>query len=142
MFSGGSSKGGPPFLFIRCLSNPQKCPKIGIMNKLLKLIIFLLVISALLANFYTFFFLKNYNFIVESSCNPEVEVCYGRDCSDSSECPPNNLEIYKVYSISAKDFDKCSDDSCKNECTNGLIMCKEIVCGSSSEDSCIGKSIE
>ncbi|HYF28763.1 MAG TPA: hypothetical protein VEA36_00145, partial [Candidatus Paceibacterota bacterium] len=41
---------------------------------------------------------KEYPFIVEAACDPSVETCFHRACSDTSntgDCPPNALEDYK-----------------------------------------------
>lgn len=42
-------------------------------------------------SFYFFYFKKDYDFIVETSCDNTKEDCFYRDCSIDGECPPNNL---------------------------------------------------
>lgn len=79
---------------------------------------------------------KDYVFVVEASCDPTATTCFVRDCSNPDDCPPNGLTSYKVFQVKAKDFEKCTDDSCQNECLNGTISCTEVKCGESGEDSC------
>ncbi|OHA89530.1 MAG: hypothetical protein A3C70_02675 [Candidatus Zambryskibacteria bacterium RIFCSPHIGHO2_02_FULL_43_14] len=104
-------------------------------TKILFILVSALVLAAIANNFYTFYFQKNYTFTVEASCDQTQQSCFIRDCSDG-ECPPNELEVYRVFTLKAGDFKKCSDDSCLNECTNGLIKCTEIFCGESKDDVC------
>jgi hypothetical protein len=100
------------------------------------------VILVIGVSFYKFFWLKDYDFIVEASCDPSIESCYVRDCSTPGDCPPNELEVYKMYVISAGDFSACKDDSCLIECTNGTIACQEVLCGESEEDECFELTVE
>lgn len=105
------------------------------MNKWLFIVISAMVLAAIANNFYTFYIQKNYSFTVEASCDPSAQSCYLRDCS-TGECPPNELETYRVFDLKAADFARCSDDSCLTECTSGAIKCQEIPCGESADDSC------
>lgn len=73
--------------------------------------------------------------MVEASCDPTESICYYRDCS-TGECPPNELEYYHVYLVGATDFEFCSDESCGNECRDGLIMCEEVACDLEVGDDC------
>lgn len=98
---------------------------------------FLLFVSApILSNLYKYYITQDYFFLVEANCNPENELCFVRDCTNSDECPPNGLSNYKEYYVKAFDFPKCSDNSCENECESGLIVCTRKICGSSAEDLC------
>jgi hypothetical protein len=105
------------------------------MNKWLFTVIAAITIAAIANNFYIFYIKKDYNFTVEASCNSEINTCYVRDCS-TGDCPPNNLQEYRVFSLKAVDFDKCTDDSCLQQCTTSEIQCTEIKCGESLEDTC------
>lgn len=104
------------------------------------LVVWLFILSVIVvgaACFYRYFYTKNYDVRVEASCNPELEDCSYRDCTtDPSECPPNGLAIYKVYTIKAYDFEKCIDNSCKNECESSQIQCEQIACDESEGDIC------
>ena len=104
-------------------------------TKILFIFVSALVLAAIANNFYTFYFQKDYKFIVETPCNSTEQTCFIRDCSDG-ECPPNELERYRTLSINAADFAQCANDSCLNECTNGSIQCKEIFCDESVGDAC------
>jgi len=95
----------------------------------------LLVILTILSTAYIFLVRKDYDFIIEAPCDPALDTCFSRDCSDD-ECPPNGLELYRVFSVRAADFPTCSDNSCLQECMQGSIACTETVCGESDEDIC------
>ena len=94
---------------------------------------FLLLISlscavTILSSFYSLYYKKNYDFIVEVSCDPSLETCFQRDCSNPDDCPPNGLSDFKRYTLKAYDFNKCENEDCTNACLNGLIECKQISC--------------
>ena len=95
----------------------------------------LFVVTAVIATAYIFLVREDYDFVIEAPCDPAEEICFYRDCS-AEECPPNGLENYRVFSVSAKDFPKCSDNSCLPECTDGVIACTETVCSESDGDVC------
>jgi hypothetical protein len=105
------------------------------MNKWLFIIVTVLILTAVANNFYMFYLEKNYNFFVEVPCDSETNNCFVRDCSDG-ECPPNNLEEYRVFDIKASDFGKCEDETCFMECSLREIRCLELMCGDSTEDIC------
>ena len=88
--------------------------------------------------FYTFYIAKDYDFVVEAPCDPSLELCYQRDCSNPSDCPPNELSVYKKYYVRAYDFARCSNNSCVNLCTSEPYRCRAIICGSDPNDSCVG----
>lgn len=88
---------------------------------------------------YIFLVKKDYSFYVEASCDPAFETCFHRDCAEPDSCPPNNLETYKAYEVRAEDFNKCSDNSCVNECAGGTISCQNVYCDSDAGDDCVGQ---
>lgn len=94
------------------------------------------IVAVIIATAHRFLIAKDYDFIVEAPCDPLVDICFARDCSLPDECPPNNLENYRMFNIKAYDFEKCADNSCLNECLSGQIYCQEIFCGDSEEDAC------
>lgn len=94
---------------------------------------FLFVIGTV---FYRYIYTKNYDYLIEASCDPLVENCFFRDCTNTDDCPPNELSIYKQWTIKAYDFPKCADNSCKSECESGQIACISIPCGDSKDDDC------
>ncbi len=87
--------------------------------------------------FYIFYYKKNYDFIVEVRCDPAIETCFERSCSDPADCPPNQLSTFKRYSLSAKDFKSCENENCTYACTAGVIKCEPIEC---TEDLDVGES--
>lgn len=107
------------------------------MNKIFYSVLFFLFISVVLANFSQFYQNKNYEFIVEASCDSSLEDCFIRDCSTPDECPPNELEIYKQYSINAVNFKNCEDNSCAIFCSINTTSCTPIKCDSSIGDTCL-----
>jgi hypothetical protein len=104
------------------------------------LMFFILAFSALalpiIISFYKYYYAKDYNYLVEAKCDPSIERCFSRDCSNPDDCPPNGLSIYKEYYVKAYDFPKCRDNSCRYECTKRIINCIPIPCGESPEDVC------
>lgn len=65
-----------------------------------------------------------------------------RDCSNPDDCPLNGLEEYRLFYISADDFNTCSDNSCRNECLDGTIACEEVICDEENGDDCAEAPIE
>jgi hypothetical protein len=105
-------------------------------TKVLFAVIIVMTIAVIFNSFYKFYFQKDYEFIVEAPCDPTEQICFIRSCDDE-ECPPNQLEHYRIFALNAADFEQCSNDSCLSECTVGVIECEEILCGESSDDICI-----
>lgn len=83
-----------------------------------------------------YIFAKDYNFYIETPCDPETMTCFTRDCDDY--CPPNGLSEYRSFTISASTFTSCSSNSCENIClnTNTASKCEEITCDPTAGDSC------
>jgi hypothetical protein len=92
---------------------------------------------AILVSFYFFYFKKDYDFIVEVACDPSVEVCFQRDCSNPDDCPPNGLSDFKRFSLKASDFKMCENEDCTIACKTGTIKCEPIEC---EEDEEMGES--
>ncbi|MFA6354903.1 MAG: hypothetical protein WCW65_00555 [Candidatus Paceibacterota bacterium] len=87
------------------------------------------VIITILSSFYFFYFKKDYDFIVETQCNPETETCFYRDCESSpDDCPPNGLSYYNTYTLKASDFKSCVNEDCTEACTAGTINCIKTEC--------------
>jgi len=93
------------------------------------------ILLAIVATYYIFVVEKNFYFSLEAPCSPTVEKCFYRDCS-TGECPPNNLEFYRVFEVAAYDFIKCKDSSCLDECESGRIECVEYKCQPENDQSC------
>lgn len=91
------------------------------------------VLASILYILYVYVFQNKYDFLVESGCVPEQEVCFVRDCS-TGECPPNNLENYSQFMIEAGDFNKCPDGDCGFVCEAGVISCKKLSCEEEGEE--------
>ena len=92
---------------------------------------------AILSAFYSFFYKKEYDFIVEVACDPLKETCSQRDCSNPDDCPPNGLSDFKRYSLKASDFKMCENEDCTNVCETEIIKCESIQC---TEDEEMGES--
>jgi hypothetical protein len=84
--------------------------------------------GTIVGNFYFLYIEKNYDFIIEGVCNPSIEECFQRDCSEEGSCPANNLSNFKRYSLNAGDFKYCENEDCSLVCESGKIKCKQIVC--------------
>jgi len=98
-----------------------------------------MIASAIGITGWMYFVQKDFPFVVEAACDPDAERCFYRACSDTSntgDCPPNALEYYKIYTITAHDFGSCRDNSCAPECAAGSIECEQWECGESEEDIC------
>ena len=106
-------------------------------SKILFILVAAMVLSVVISNFHTFFYEKNYEFIVEAECNPTEQACFARHCGEDEECPPNGLEQYRMFALTAVDFETCSDSSCLDECSMGSINCEEIFCDESAGDTCL-----
>ena len=97
------------------------------LNTVLTILFFVSFVMAIGASYYKYYYTKNYDYLVEASCNPDFEKCNFRDCDTNPDnCPPNGLSYYKEFYVKAYDFPKCSDNSCLVECTNGTIKCEAI----------------
>jgi len=86
------------------------------------------VIIVVAISFYNFYFQKNYDFLVETSCDSTSETCFYRDCSIADECPPNNLSYYNKYTIKASDFAMCKNEDCTNFCKENASLCLKTEC--------------
>lgn len=87
------------------------------------------ILISIAVSFYSFFYKKNYDFFIETSCDPVNEVCFYRDCENNPDlCPPNNLSYYHKYTIKARDFKYCSNEDCTEVCKTGAIECAETKC--------------
>ena len=109
------------------------------MNRLIFWLLILMVVSAIGANFYTFYFKKNIDFIIETPCDENTQTCFVRDCS-TGDCPPNNLSQYRSFHISASNYAACEYDSCVKDCSSGSVKCVELMCDESGDDACSNKT--
>lgn len=94
------------------------------------------VIIAITVSFYNFYFRKNYDFFIETSCDPSSEECFYRDCVNEPDvCPPNNLSYYSKYTIKARDFKYCPNEDCTETCKKGIINCVQTACSAEEKES-------
>ncbi len=111
----------------------------SILDKALVILFIASFVGVIASNWYHFFYAKNFDYLIEASCDPASEVCFFRDCeNDPDSCPPNELSYYKSYYVNAGDFAECSNNSCSPECETGTIACTLIPCGEAEEDVCEG----
>ncbi len=96
-------------------------------------------LTVVAVSFYIFYFQKDYDFIVETQCDPTVEECFYRDCTNPSDCPPNGLSEFKRYSLSAHDYDMCLNEDCALFCESDGSKCESIQCTPDEEfgESCV-----
>ena len=88
--------------------------------------IFLSLFLVIFSSFYNLFIKRDYDFLVETTCDNTREICFYRDC-EQGECPPNQLSFYKQYHMRAYDFAKCENEDCTSFCaTSG--KCEEVRC--------------
>jgi hypothetical protein len=88
---------------------------------------------AIASSFYSFYFKKDYTFVVEVACDTNKEECFQRDCTNPDDCPPNQLSIFKRYNLRAYDFAKCENEDCANVCENNIIKCEKVACVKNEE---------
>ncbi|MEQ1561116.1 MAG: hypothetical protein ABL899_00170 [Nitrospira sp.] len=101
--------------------------KIINIDNILTLLFFIFFLGATFSSYYKYFYIKDYDYLIEAGCDPLLEECSFRDCEKNPDiCPPNNLSYYKEYYVKAYDFQKCSDNSCSYECLNMEIVCREV----------------
>ena len=93
------------------------------------------IVIGLLSSAWIFLVRKDYDFVIESPCDPETQNCYLRDC-DNDGCPVNGYSSYRVFRIDAAAFARCASDSCALACASGQERCEEIACGSDESDAC------
>ncbi len=96
-----------------------------------------LFLSVMVSSFYFFYIKKNFKFIVETTCDPSIEQCFLRDCTNADDCPPNGFSQFKRYELNTNDFKYCTNEDCKIACESKQIKCEPIAC---SEDVESGES--
>ncbi len=113
-------------------------------NNVFLYVIFSCILLSFLTSFYFFYLKKDYDFIVEVSCDPTIEECISRDCTDPANCPPNGLSEFKRYVLKAYDFKYCENEDCKDVCEKKEIECIQIECAEDEEfgESCISPEME
>ena len=96
-------------------------------------------VIVVLVSFYFFYFKKDFDFIVETQCDPSVEECFERDCTNPDDCPPNGLSDFKRYRLNANDFKACVNEDCTQACETGAIKCTQVACTENTDvgESCI-----
>lgn len=93
----------------------------------LLLLISLSCIVVIFVSFYFFYLKKDFDFIVEVSCDPTLEECFVRDC-ENVKCPSNDLSVFKKYTLKAKDFKYCENENCAVACESGQVQCEAVPC--------------
>lgn len=96
-------------------------------------------LAVIAVTFYSFYFQKNYDFFVETACDPTIEECFERDCTNPADCPPNGYSHFKRYTLNASDFSQCENEDCKNACETGAIECEQSACEENEEwgETCV-----
>lgn len=104
-------------------------------SKVMLWLLLLSIVAVIFSTVQQFLVQKNYNFTLEAECDMAERSCFVRDCS-SGECPPNELETYRIFEVTASDFNSCSQSDCLDECMSGVIQCIEVKCDSDAGDIC------
>ena len=114
-------------------------PKEATKHNIFLYVLLIGVIISITSSFYFFYFKKDFNFIIETKCNPETETCFYRNCTNPDNCPPNKFSYYNTYIVRARDFKACGmSEDCLNACTTGSIPCLKTKCTKSdtTEEIC------
>ncbi len=114
----------------------METPKINTNNNFFWIFLISIFII-ILSNVYLYYFKKDFNILIEASCDPSIETCFQRSC-ENGECPPNNYEHYRSYSLKGYLFESCQLDNCESFCKN-TNSCIENVCEPEKGDSCSSK---
>lgn len=110
---------------------------------LINALIFSCAVSVIVS-FYFFYYKKDFDFIVESPCDPTREECFKRDCSNPDDCPQNGFSDFKRYSLNANDFKFCTNEDCTAICESEVIKCEQLECEPDEEvgESCVSPDSE
>lgn len=98
------------------------------------------VLVVLAASGYKYWIAENYEYLVEAPCDSHAQECYERNCEDDY-CPPNNLSIYRVFSMPADKFRTCSDNTCLDYCVATETQCVELLCSEQVDVACVGPGV-
>lgn len=112
------------------MTEEQKPKKLLTPFAIINSLLFLFVIFIC---FYFFYIKKDFDFIIETSCDINKEQCFIRDCTNPDDCPPNGLEEFKRYTLNANDFKYCENEDCLDVCENQQINCNLIQCKEDEE---------
>ncbi len=115
--------------------------KSSFFTKFLFAFLIISLLGAIGLSFYRYYYQKDYNYLVEASCDPITEKCFARDCSNPDDCPPNQFSSYKEYYVKAYDFPRCADNSCAATCASGDIKCESVPCDKKEGDVCEGPAL-
>ena len=111
---------------------PEKEEIVGKKDSRHNIFLYIMLAGCLIAiavSFYFFYFKKDYDFYIETKCDPQTENCFFRDCENNPDiCPPNGFSYYNQYIIKARDFKSCSNEDCTEACATNLIKCNKVEC--------------
>lgn len=104
----------------------------------------ILFLGVMINSFYFFYIKKDFDFIVEATCDTSVEQCFQRDCTNPDDCPPNGLSDFKKYTLNANDFKYCPNEDCTTACESRQIQCRKVICEEDMDmgESCSGEITE
>ena len=96
------------------------------------------------SSFYFFYLKKDFQFLIETTCDKNKEQCFERDCTNPDDCPLNGLSVFKRYSLKASDFKYCENEDCTLACETGKVKCTQIKCINDTETGweqlCLGNN--
>lgn len=97
-------------------------------GKILNIFFFLSLGIAILASIMRYMVVKDFIVHIETPCDPELELCFYRDC-ETDDCPSNNLSNYRTFELPGYEFAQCiNTDGCEYVCRNFDNVCVETVC--------------
>ena len=102
-------------------------------------ILIVVILTAIVYSFYSIYFKKDLDFIVEFPCDTSKEICTIRNCSNEYDCPPNGLSSFTRYIIKGKDFAVCDKSGdCISFCERDESSCVKLDCEENEEygESC------
>lgn len=112
--------------------------KLNVFNTILISLFAFLFFFTITHSLYTIYFDKNFDYLIESPCDPNSEKCFQRDCTNPGDCPPNNLSVYKEFYLTARYFSECTDNFCENLYRQNPSIFRPINCDENNGDTCIG----
>ena len=110
--------------------------KFEIKSKQILVGFFVTFLCVLFSTWYIFILTKDYNYYLEGYCPANNETCFYRDCSEDGSCYEYQQEIYSIFKISAKEFEKCGGINCSDSCLKGELVCEQIICDSENYEQC------
>ncbi len=92
------------------------------LNKGVTIFFFILLLSAIVSNFYHYYITKNYDYLVTVSCGESYDICDKDQCEINNECSD---EISNYY-IKSYNYVNCGNGDCHGICNSDKNICQSI----------------